>query len=272
MLKNQVFIAIDLETSGKYPLDAEICEVSLIKFKGDEVLEKFNSLVRPLKRMKEEVIKIHHITNEMVASAPLIEEIIADIHSFIGDLPLLGHNLPFDLGFLSWEFEKAGLSMNKASNYCTSLLSLSLQPKLSSHRLIYLASHYGLEDEPNHRAEQDAITCMKVFNEMVKENEIDSIKKLDQAQGDALKMKSFSVQAHLEEKKYESMIKAVKTKSNFELMYSKGSRKNKWRELEPKGLVLKTKEESFLVACDQGEIQTKRFMLSKILDTRLIEE
>ena len=36
------------------------------------------------------------------------------------------------------------------------------------------------------------------------------------------------------------------------------------------GLVLKTENKSFIVGTDPGEIQTKRFMLDKVLETRAV--
>src|SRR5262249_33181247 len=101
------FIAIDLETTGKYPLDAEICEMAAVKWQNGAVVDVFQSLIRPCTPMSQEVIAIHNITNEMVATAPLMAEKIFDFHRFIGDGFLLAHHAPFDLGFLSWEFERA---------------------------------------------------------------------------------------------------------------------------------------------------------------------
>ena len=98
------FIAIDLETTGKYPLDAEICEMAAVKWQGGRVVEEFQTLVKPTQRTSEEVIRIHNITNEMVENAPRIEEKIGEFHRFISSGYVLAHHAPFDLGFLAIEF------------------------------------------------------------------------------------------------------------------------------------------------------------------------
>src|SRR5690349_19013670 len=79
------FIAIDLETTGKYPLDAEICEMAAVKWRGGEIVDTFQTLVRPQMLMSSEVIKIHNITNEMVQTAPALTEVLNQFHSFIND-------------------------------------------------------------------------------------------------------------------------------------------------------------------------------------------
>lgn len=262
-------MALDFETTGKYPLEAEICEIALIKFQGEEVLDEYSTLVRPSKPMNQAVIDIHGITNEMVKSAPTIDEVLPKVVDFIKGMPMVGHNLPFDLGFLAWELEKHNMPLWDGANFCTSLLSLELLPKLSSHRLRYLADYYKMDEAPNHRAHQDALTCMKVFLRLI-EGHNSSPSNLEKLQKDSLALKYFSVLSLLEEPKFFPMIEAVIEKKDFELIYSKGSRRDSWRKLNPMGLVLKTKDESFLVAADPGDDQSKRFMLSKITQSRSV--
>ena len=128
---DSTFVAIDLETTGKYPLDAEICEMAAVKWRAGEVGDTFHSLIRPVLRMSDEVIAIHNITNEMVETAPGLHEKLAELHAFIGDGYILAHHAPFDMGFLTWEFEKAGLMLPSAPGFCTSLLSRALNANVS---------------------------------------------------------------------------------------------------------------------------------------------
>ena len=70
-------IAFDLETSGKYPVGFEICEMAAVKWHKGQVIETFESLIKPSKTMSEEVIAIHGITNEMVTDQASISEKIS---------------------------------------------------------------------------------------------------------------------------------------------------------------------------------------------------
>src|ERR1044072_3512340 len=93
-------IAIDLETTGKYPLDAEICEMAAVKWRNGQIIDSFQSLIRPTSAMPQEVLAIHNITNEMVETAPTLSEKISEFHRFISEGWILAHHAPFDMGFL----------------------------------------------------------------------------------------------------------------------------------------------------------------------------
>ena len=79
------WVAIDLETTGKYPLDAEICEMAAVKWRGGQIVDTFHSLIKPVHRMSDEVIAIHNITNEMVEGAPSLSEKLSEFRQFIDD-------------------------------------------------------------------------------------------------------------------------------------------------------------------------------------------
>lgn len=272
-MKDVKFIAVDLETTGKYPLFAEICEFAMIKFDHTGILSRFESLIYPQRGMGKDAEAVHSLSLESLEGEPRIDAVLPEVLEFIGDAPLLGHNLSFDLGFLAFEFDQYfkedwWKTSFQSPNFCTSLISLQTHPKLITHRLKYLTEYFEVPSSPNHRAMQDAQACMEVFLKLT-EN-IENLEELVAVQKDELLFKNFSTRLlKSANNKFNDMVDACKTDIEFELMYSKGSRKNKWRRLKPKGLVMKTKEESFVVGVDEGEVQPKRFMLEKIVDTKL---
>jgi len=111
-------IAIDTETSGQYPLQSQLCEVAAIKYLDGEIIDSYQTLIKPTHTMSQTVIDIHNITNEMVADAPRVSEVIRDIHEFVFDGVIIGHHSPFDIGFLTIEFEKMGLKLPKNAQAC----------------------------------------------------------------------------------------------------------------------------------------------------------
>lgn len=75
---------IDTETTG-LGTDAEIVEFSAISASGEVLLD---TLIKPVKPIPDDVVKIHGITNEMVENAPTW----ADVHDHV--MQILAGNKP----------------------------------------------------------------------------------------------------------------------------------------------------------------------------------
>src|ERR1700733_9646745 len=103
-----------------------------------KVIETYQTFVKPNRPMGEAVIKIHHITNEMVADAPKIEEVLPTFHSFIEGAVLMAHHAPFDMGFMAIEYEKMSLPLPLAPVLDSCILGRKAFPKSINHRLATL--------------------------------------------------------------------------------------------------------------------------------------
>lgn len=262
------FIAIDLETTGKYPLDAEICEMAAVKWRGGQVVETFQSLIKPTYPMSSEVIAIHHISNEMVETAPLLSEKLVEFHKFISDGIILAHHAPFDLGFLAWEFEKARLLFPNYPVFCTSLISRALNANVPNHRLATLAQHFNVDAGAAHRALDDAKTCLHValayFEKMGREAKVSDIQGIQMT---ALPWERFSIDALTERDHYRVLVRALRDRREVVMVYEGGSRPGESRKVFPLGLV-RNPEADFLVATEGNkegdDVKPKRYFLDKI--------
>jgi DNA polymerase-3 subunit epsilon len=262
------FIAIDLETTGKYPLDAEICEMAAVKWRAGQVVDQFQSLVRPVMRMSEDVIKIHNITNEMVEGAPVIGEKIMAFHEFIKDGFVIAHHAPFDMGFLTLEFEKAALPLPPQPAFCTSLLSRNLNADVRNHRLATLAVHFGIPAGNAHRALDDARTCLgvalKYFERLGHEAKISDIQSV---QNVPLTWDRFSIDILTERDHLRTLVRAARDKCEVHMVYQAGSRPGESRKVFPMGLV-RNPDGDFLVATEGNnegdEVKPKRYFLRHI--------
>jgi len=103
-LVETTFAVLDLETSGGSPrLGAGITEIGVVKVKGGQVLGTFQSFVDPGHSLPVFITQLTGISDEMLISAPFIDEILPTLFDFLGsadETVVVAHNSPFDLSFL----------------------------------------------------------------------------------------------------------------------------------------------------------------------------
>ena len=97
----RTMVAIDLETTGLDPSSDAIIEIGAVKFSGNEEIDTFDELINPGRNIPPYVIQLTSINNEMVSKAPSIYAKISELEQFVGNAPIVGHNIQFDLKFLS---------------------------------------------------------------------------------------------------------------------------------------------------------------------------
>jgi DNA polymerase III epsilon subunit-like protein len=103
-LSDTTFAVIDLETSGGSPRSgAGITEIGVVKVRGGVVLGTFQSFVDPGHSLPAFITQLTGITDEMLISAPFVDEILPSLFQFLGppeETVLVAHNSPFDMSFL----------------------------------------------------------------------------------------------------------------------------------------------------------------------------
>ena len=103
-LHQATFVIIDLETTGASPKKgAAITEIGAVKVKSGEYLGHFESFVNPLTPIPEYITQMTGISDLMLATAPVIDEIFPTFLEFAGgdsESILVAHNAQFDLSFL----------------------------------------------------------------------------------------------------------------------------------------------------------------------------
>jgi DNA polymerase III epsilon subunit family exonuclease len=153
-----VRVAIDLETTGLQPESDAIIEIGALKFAGDEVLDTFETLVAPGVAIPYRVQRLTGITAEKLRGAPPLAEVLPRLRSFLGELPLVGHSVPFDAAFL----RRAGLARrNRLVD--TYELASALLPGLPSYTLAGVGAALGVVSPTYHRALADAQLSRDVF-------------------------------------------------------------------------------------------------------------
>lgn len=264
------FVGFDTETTGRYPLTAEICEIAGVKWRGGKVIDTFSTLIRPSRPMGEEVIKIHGITNEMVAEAPVMSEKIREFHEFLKGAIPVAHHAPFDLGFIAIEFERNSLELPIDPVVCSSLLSRKLIPESGNHRLQTLIGFLALDQGTAHRAHDDAKACLEVALKCMERMEPETrLSQVLETQGGVLSWQRFSMRELENKDEVGAIVQAAREESEIEFTYSGGSRPGQKRKIKPIGVV-RSLDGDFFVGVEPGETQSKRFFLDKVLSSSRI--
>lgn len=160
------YIALDLETTGLEAKLEKITEIAAIKVVEGVIRERYVTLVNPMRRLERRIIELTGITDDMVKGAPAIEDIIGDVVLFCEDLPLLGHNIIFDYGFLKHaavnsrlEFDREGID---TLGICRSCMPGDIKRGLAS-----ACAYYAVPQSRAHRAEADAEAAHLLYQEMM---------------------------------------------------------------------------------------------------------
>ena len=188
-LKLSQFVVFDVETTGTDPQNDKMIEIAAIKYKDGEIFSQFSHLIDPGRKISEEISIITGIKNEDIKGKPDIDEILPEFIEFVSDLPLVGHNIDFDLGFLKAAIEDHDriLLLGSSRFYDTLLLSQIFFPvEVSNHRLSTLTEYFGFSSENMHRAYNDSAATGYLFLQIIEralESSEDVIRKLTEVSG-----------------------------------------------------------------------------------------
>ncbi|MBI4570651.1 MAG: 3'-5' exoribonuclease, partial [Chloroflexi bacterium] len=152
------YVALDLETTGLDPDRDGIIEVGAVRFDLDGGRETFQTFVDPKRPIPYRIQRLTNITDDDVAGAPLFAEVAGDLERFIGDDPVVGQHVSFDLSFLG-----RGLVRPSGPAYDTQELASLLLPGLIERNLRAIARHLGIDFPVQHRALEDADAARLVF-------------------------------------------------------------------------------------------------------------
>jgi len=158
-------VMIDFETSGMSPEQGgRVTEVAALRIVGDQVVDKFVSLINCNVHIPSFITQLTGITQAMVSRAPPAAQIIPGLLEFIGDATLAAHNASFDEKFLVAESARLGLASRHSGIVCSVKLSRRIFPGFDSYSLSPLAASLGIRFKGTaHRAEADAEVAAAVL-------------------------------------------------------------------------------------------------------------
>ena len=127
------YVALDVETTGLNPAVDRIIEVGMAR----------------------------------VEDGQRIEEIIGDITRFIGDWPILGHNVTFDFSFLKRAAVNNGYTITD-DGIDTLKIARRLLPELEHKNLSFLCQYFNIDPGRSHRAYDDAVSASVLYGKLEK--------------------------------------------------------------------------------------------------------
>lgn len=163
------FVAIDFETANEQA--SSICSVGVVIVRQGEVVDKFYSLVSPEPDYFNYFCqRVHGITAEQVAYAPVFPEVWAEVEQRIADafpgvttVPFVAHNARFDEGCLKAAFRV--YQMDYPEYLFLDTLTASRRQfgrQLPNHQLQTVAEACGYDLQHHHHALADAEACAAI--------------------------------------------------------------------------------------------------------------
>jgi len=162
------YCVIDVETTGRSPQWDHIIEVAAVKISDGRETGRFSSLIQPPSTpggtfVDDFIAALTGITDEMLAGAPFAPDVLAELAAFVGDVPVVGHYVGFDINFIYDSFDRY-LDRPFSNDYIDTLrLSRKLHPEMSHHRLADLVELFDVAHNDAHRAMGDVEATAECF-------------------------------------------------------------------------------------------------------------
>lgn len=130
------YVSIDIETTGLDTSWCEIIELAAIAVKDGATVGTFQELVKPDELPIPEFIEnLTGITSAMLENARTIDDVLPDFLTFVGNKPVVGQNVTFDIRFIDSYAQDMGFGEFKPNACDTMRISRVLFPEMQHHRL-----------------------------------------------------------------------------------------------------------------------------------------
>lgn len=179
------FVGIDFETL--YPQRVSACSVGMVKYIDGEIVDRFYTLICPPfdypGKCGSVLTWIHGLTEDMVKDARTFEEVLPEMESFVGGLPLVAHNACVEKACIrdASAFYGVETKLDYENIYDTLTLSRQVETKLGiseegpgTHQLDAVCKRFGISGNNHHNALADAEmsgNLMVLFQKILSEGE-----------------------------------------------------------------------------------------------------
>lgn len=162
------YTIIDIETTGLAAGIDEILEIAAIKYKDNNVVDTFSSLIK-VNYIPDFIEKLTGINNQMIKDAPSIDGVIKEFYNFIGNDILIGYNINFDINFLYDSLFNITEIELKNNFIDIMIIAKRVIKDLDKYSQENVAQYYNINIDKSHRALDDCKTCSMIFENLKKD-------------------------------------------------------------------------------------------------------
>lgn len=160
------YVIVDIETTGFSPKNCEIIEIGAVKVRGNKITSVFQMLVKPINPVSSYITKLTGITNNMLADASPIADVLEAFVSFVGGNILIGHKVNADVNFL-YDHCKIHIDHDFSNDYIDIReLFRDRQRSVLNHQLTALCEKCAIQNTNAHRALSDCLVANNLYQSL----------------------------------------------------------------------------------------------------------
>ncbi len=171
VLKDHSYVVFDVETTGLSAIYDKVIELSAVKMKDGNVIERFDEFIDPGFPLSEQTTNLTSITDEMVHGSKSEEEVFRMFKNLCKGSIIAGHNVSFDMGFMNTGYRRHGMEEITEPVIDTLPLARFLYPNMRGYRLNTLSKKFKVALEHHHRANYDAEATGHLLYKFLKDAE-----------------------------------------------------------------------------------------------------
>lgn len=160
------YVLVDIETTGLSPKENDIIEIGAIKVRQNEIIDKYESLIKIDYKLNPFITRLTGITNEMLKEGRKVEKVLEEFIDFAGYDIIMGHNVNFDINFIYDKCEKYLDTYLKNDFIDTMRIAKKLLPDSPNYKLGTLAKMFDVSYKNAHRGLTDVEITFDVYNKL----------------------------------------------------------------------------------------------------------
>jgi len=162
------FAVVDIETTGSVAGSDAMTEIAVVRVDQGRIVKRWRSFVNPQQPIPTFITQLTGITDEMVAGAPHVRDVLPAVLGHFGDAIVVGHNVRFDAGFIDFELRRHGFFGLTGPTLDTLALARRTIAEVANYKLGTLTKELGLDVERHHRALADATATAELLVHCIK--------------------------------------------------------------------------------------------------------
>ena len=177
-IENTIYTVFDIETTGLKAEHCEIIEIGAVRVENGVVTDRFQTFVNDGETIPKNITDLTGITEEMIADAPPVREVLERFRKFAEGTTLVAHNASFDVGFITHHGSRFGITFPMPYTDTLMLSRYLLHDELPNHKLDTICDWFRIDMGSHHRADDDANSCAMIllaFIRMLKEKDVHTI-------------------------------------------------------------------------------------------------